>query len=139
MTHLTRADENQAVELGCALARGWGLDEDFAIRLSRAILTLHPMEVTVISGQRSQSLQESLEGAAPFDVSTHANVDRNGCPRLSTGADLRISVFPNNNAKATFGAAMVRQGLRWGGGSPIDPQTGIPSDWNHIDAGRRDI
>lgn len=40
-----------------------------------------------------------------------------------------------NSVKARLGAEATHVGFRWGGGSPVDPETGIPSDWNHLDGG----
>lgn len=136
-------DQRLAELEGCSLSFEWGLDHFFAIRLAGAFqeirFFLAQTEVRIISGRRSRQLQASIEGSAPFSLSTHADTDRNGCPRLSTGADLALAVFPTTNVKATVGSILHRHGLRWGGGSPVDPATGIPSDWNHVDAGRRAI
>lgn len=97
--------------------------------------------LSIISGARSRSDQARLEAegrpAAPFDLSTHANEDASGCPRLATGADLRPGVESVRTVQAQFGYAALLSFLRWGGGSPIDPETGIPSDWNHVDLGPR--
>lgn len=48
-----------------------------------------------------------------------------------------VSGFPVNQYKVELGVAAVENGLRWGGGSPRDPETGIPRDWNHVDTGPR--
>lgn len=136
-------DQRLAELEGCALSHKWLLEPDFAIRLAGAFqeirFFLANTDVWIISGRRSREDQAAIDGSAPFELSTHADTDRNGCPRLSTGVDFWVSVFATNNVKATVGSILHRQGLRWGGGSPPDPATGIPSDWNHVDTGRRAI
>lgn len=57
------------------------------------------------------------------------------CP--ATAIDVSIGFAPTNVLKATLGRVGILAGLRWGGGSPVDRQTGIPSDWNHFDIGPR--
>jgi len=93
-----------------------------------------PFPIQIISGYRTAEQQEQLkrEGArtAPDELSTHRS-----CP--ATGADLWPEVTPTNPVKATLGTNARLVGLRWGGGSDVDPQTGIPSDWNHFDLGPR--
>lgn len=117
----------------CQLARAWQLQQILAWNLVRMTRRLE-FAVSIISGHRSCEQQEALrrEGrpAAPCDVSTHVV-----CP--AQGADLLPGVAPTNAVKARFGEAALSVGLRWGGGSPIDPETGIPSDWNHVDMGPR--
>lgn len=124
----------------CSVAQKWGVQTELVMRLLTAANQL-PFGVSIISGARSRAHQEQLERegrpAAPFDLSTHAAETADGCPRLATGIDVRLSVAPVNAVKAQFGAAATFAGLRWGGGSPIDPETGIPSDWNHVDLGPR--
>lgn len=39
-------------------------------------------------------------------------------------------------SRVQFGLAANLAGLRWGGGSTVD-DTGVPSDWNHLDLGPR--
>lgn len=95
--------------------------------------TGHDFEM--ISGYRTCRKQMMLgrrgRPAAPCDISTHTS-----CP--ATGADFRLpGLFDTDVVKSLFGGAAIRAGLRWGGGSPVDPKTNIPSDWNHVDLGRR--
>lgn len=118
----------------CSLAARWILDPRLAERLVMMAGFL-PFGLSIISGFRSvaQQMQLKEEGRPAADpaVSTHCS-----CP--ATGADLRIDgVEAGNYEKALFGAAAVSAGLRWGGGSPVDVSTGIPSDWNHVDLGPR--
>lgn len=90
--------------------------------------------VSIISGYRSPEKQRELKRqgrpAAPVDVSNHTS-----CP--ATAVDVRIGLAPTNVMKAILGRIAVEEGLRWGGGSPVNPETGIPSDWNHFDVGPR--
>lgn len=121
----------------CTLRLQWGLDPELATRLLRMQEVFRantPLNLQIISGFRTCEEQEQLarEGrpAAPCELSTHV-----ACP--ATGADLRIlGSFPGQNQKQAFGAAAATAGLRWGGGSSRD-ESGIPSDWNHVDLGPR--
>lgn len=127
-------------DLGCndpwsSLAGRWLLAADLAYKLGRMVGLLEEqlgfeLAVTIISGWRDAQTQAGLPHAAPDNLSTHRS-----CP--ATGADIWLSVAATNATKAAFGLAAQRAGLRWGGGSALDPSTGIPSDWNHVDLGRR--
>ena len=117
----------------CDLATRWLLEErlaDLLVVLSERV----EFPISIISGYRSKDEQDSLrrEGrpAAADDRSTHRQ-----CP--ATGADVMPQIAITNYVKARLGAEAMFVGLRWGGGSPVDPETGIPSDWNHLDLGRR--
>ena len=117
----------------CGIAIRWGISNDLAFRL---IALAHALEfrISIVSGLRTPAEQAALrrEGrpAAPDAVSTHLS-----CP--ATGADLRPTIAVTTTVKARLGAEATLVGLRWGGGSPNDPRTGIPSDWNHFDLGPR--
>lgn len=117
----------------CELAGTWGISVELATRLV-AMSTEVPFSISIISGFRSREQQLELEQAgrptAPDHLSTHRS-----CP--ATGADLWPAVAVTDTVKASLGAAARLAGLRWGGGSPIDPGTGIPLDWNHVDLGPR--
>jgi len=117
----------------CGLSRRWKLAPDLAMRLVR-MADRAPFPLQIISGYRSPDKQRQLrqEGrpAAPVDRSTHTS-----CP--ATGADVWPGIAVSRVVQAQLGEAGTIAGLRWGGGSPVDPQTGIPSDWNHFDLGRR--
>jgi len=92
--------------------------------------------ISIISGFRSEAEQDELrrEGfpAAPNDRSTHLS-----CP--ATGGDLWPDIAVTRPVKARLGAEGVFAGLRWGGGSAMDPDEAgiIPLDWNHFDLGPR--
>jgi len=116
----------------CELANKWKIDPVLAAALISMAERL-PFPFQIISGWRSREHQEQLirgGKGAPVDRSTHCS-----CP--ATGADLWPNVAVTNVVKATLGEAATIAGLRWGGGSPVDPDTGIPSDWNHVDLGPR--
>lgn len=117
----------------CQLVTRWKISPALAQRLVWMAQAL-PFGVRIISGYRTAEKQENLRRAgrptAPDDRSTHRS-----CP--ATGADVMPDVAVTNTVKAELGRAAVAAGLRWGGGSPIDPETGIPSDWNHLDLGPR--
>lgn len=117
----------------CDLSRRWLLHPELARRLV-TMAAKAPFPIQIISGYRSPAKQQALryEGrpAAPVDKSTHTS-----CP--ATGADVWPGVAVTRVVQAQLGEAGVIAGLRWGGGSPVDPSTGIPSDWNHFDMGPR--
>lgn len=117
----------------CDIVSRWKVRREVADRAIR-MTYLVPFELSIISGYRSPAQQEDLikagRPAAPVGLSNHTS-----CP--ATALDFRIGVTPTRSAKAEFGRAAVQVGFRWGGGSPVDPDTGIPSDWNHVDLGPR--
>jgi len=100
--------------------------EDFEFQTGR--------EVFIISGFRTKAEQRNLERrgrpTAPDNLSTHRS-----CP--ATGVDVDLGFAISDLMKVVWGTAVVFRGLRWGGGSPVDPQTGIPEDWAHVDNGPR--
>lgn len=123
----------------CQLAQRWKISTRLASRIVKAQGTL-PFDLWIFSGARSREHQEGISGT-PFEVSTHADEDERGCPRLATGADVQ-PVSPGirliGAAVGQMGAAMVMAGLRWGGGAPVGPD-GIPvgnERW-HVDLGPR--
>jgi len=117
----------------CQLATKWKISPRLANNLLLMASRLE-FPVQIISGYRSPTKQRALaaEGrpTAPVDRSTHTS-----CP--ATGADVWPGIAVTTLIQARLGAEAVISGLRWGGGSPVDPQTGIPSDWNHMDLGPR--
>lgn len=123
----------------CDLASRWGIHVGLAEQLIRAAGEL-PFDIWIFSGARSQEEQAGL-GSVPFNVSTHADRDERGCFRLATGVDVQPvspAVRLSGAAVAQLGAAMIRQGLRWGGGAPVGDD-GIPvgvERW-HFDRGPR--
>ena len=118
----------------CKLQTKWLISPELAQRLAALAKEL-PYPVQIISGWRSSETQSSLLAqadsmAAADDRSTHRS-----CP--ATGADIWLpTVTAVPAVKAAVGAAAMRVGLRWGGGSPVD-SAGIPKDWNHVDLGPR--
>ena len=133
---------NVSVAARCSIAERWGLELELVDRLVRMAGML-PFGIEIISGARTRAHQEQLQRdgrpTAPFHLSTHAAEDVHGCPRDATGADLRPQVSFNFTpaVRAQFGSAAVHAGLRWGGGGSVDPATGIPNDWQHVDLGPR--
>ena len=116
----------------CTLAAKWRLERDLALGVV-FMGNLFPFDLQIISGYRSPEQQQELidDGVgAPLHLSNHVT-----CP--SRAADLWPLVHPANQIKIEFGRVAQLAGLRWGGGSPADPTTGIPSDWNHVDLGPR--
>lgn len=115
----------------CSLAKRWQIQQSIAWRL---VLLAERLEfpISVISGFRTCEQQDALRDAgrpaAPCDRSTHTT-----CP--AQGVDVWPGVAVTDVVRARLGAEAVHVGFRWGGGSPVDPDTGIPSDWNHLDGG----
>lgn len=113
----------------------WGISAHLARGLELMAQELAPIPLQIISGYRTPEDQAKLRAqgrpTAPDDKSTHLT-----CP--ATGADLRLpTLATTDTTKALLGRAATFVGLRWGGGSPADPGTGIPGDWNHVDLGPR--
>lgn len=120
----------------CVLSGTWRVDQTLMDKVFRAAelyenFTRSP--VWIISGYRSRFEQMELgrrgRPTAGDAVSTHRT-----CP--ATGLDISLGAFPSMEKKRFWGQMVQSNGLRWGGGSPIDDQ-GIPSDWQHVDLGAR--
>lgn len=136
----------------CAFAERWGIRVDLGgllLLLARVIIQDPRLKqlirtvdsIKMISGFRSKESQDALRRqgrpAADDEKSTHRS-----CP--ATGADVRLEglMDPTTSAEAreawqSIGQIATRIGLRWGGGSPVDPSTGLPVDFNHFDLGPR--
>jgi len=120
----------------CALAARWGVSADLIRRVNLAAAD-YVMEtrgtIEIISGFRTAAEQRSLatrgRPTAPDDLSTHRS-----CP--ATGLDVALGFLPVRIEKAIWGRLAVMNGLRWGGGGPVD-EGGIPLDWGHVDLGPR--
>lgn len=120
----------------CDLAYRWAVDPSV---LSRLILAADDFweetrgTVRIISGYRTRQEQARLgragRPAARDELSTHRS-----CP--ATGVDVNIGLAPIRIDKQIWGRILRFRGLRWGGGSKVDVN-GIPSDWQHVDAGPR--
>lgn len=121
----------------CALASKWGISPELASRIVWMSGRIAG-GLTIYSGARTEAQQNQLrsEGrpTAANNLSTHL-----ACP--ATGADVRMSIGGANyipEEKWQFGTAARIAGLRWGGSDdPTRDARGIPSDWNHLDLGRR--
>jgi len=120
----------------CTIAERWTLVLELAQRLV-AMATQIPFGLTIYSGFRTRDEQAALTAAgrptAPPELSTHL-----ACP--AQGADVRMTLGAANlelQSRVLFGHAATMAGLRWGGGGPVNEQTGIPTDWNHLDLGPR--
>jgi len=117
----------------CSFSLRWGISDELANRLAMMQWDVE-FPVSIISGLRQASEQDALRRqgrpTADNDKSTHL-----ACP--ATGADVMPQIGITNAVKARLGAEGVRAGMRWGGGGPVDPETGIPRDWNHFDLGPR--
>lgn len=126
--------DEATLEEFCNWVARWGIDA----RLGRALQTMQanfPTTLSIISGARTTEQQDALRAdgrpTAANEVSTHLD-----CPS-ATGADLSTGTGVDNGVKIALGLAASLAGLRWGGGSHVDHDTGIPSDWNHVDLGPR--
>jgi len=130
----------------CTIARMFSVKLELAERVVRAAdffrsVTGHDVEM--ISGFRTCAHQQMLQRRAGSQATTCDRSTHTTCP--ATGADFRLPGLSDTDfLKLQFGNAAVLAGLRWGGGSPErDVTVGntvigrIPSDWNHLDLGRR--
>jgi len=120
----------------CELSARWGVTFDTMDRVVAAadLFFLETRQrVQIISGSRTRAEQVALgrsgRPTARDDLSTHRS-----CP--ATGVDVNLGFAPTRVQKAIWGRIAVMNGLRWGGGSNVDPG-GIPSDWGHVDRGPR--
>lgn len=121
----------------CDIALAWVVDQRTVELAQAAALAFEEQtrrRVDIISGFRTSAEQERLRGqgrpTALDSLSTHRS-----CP--ATGMDISVGPLPTTLMKVLWGTQVVFAGLRWGGGSPVDLQTGIPEDWNHLDRGPR--
>lgn len=120
----------------CILARRWKVSED---TMRRVVLSAQQytaetaLPVDIISGFRTQAEQTALGRAgrptARDDLSTHRS-----CP--ATGVDVSLGLFPVVTQKWIWGRIVRFNGLRWGGGGPVDDNA-MPVDWQHVDVGPR--
>jgi len=122
----------------CDLAERWTVTLD---TMERVWTTAHDYEretggrrVRIISGFRTRIEQRNLgrqgRPTAPDSLSTHRS-----CP--ATGVDVSLGLLPTGFMKVTWGRLALVNGLRWGGGGPVDPDSLIPVDWRHVDRGPR--
>ena len=130
--------ENVTDSNPCALAERWRVALD---TMERVWLSAQDFEretggirVSIVSGWRSKEEQRRLgrsgRPTAPDGLSTHRS-----CP--ATGVDISLGVLASEFMKATWGRITLINGLRWGGGGPVDEKNGIPLDWQHVDRGPR--
>lgn len=117
----------------CQLAVRWGISLELARRLQQMAGDV-PFSVSIISGARTAEAQDELGSLPACNTGARPCSTHTTCP--ATGADVWPGVAVVPAVKAHLGRAAVYAGLRWGGGSPIDPESGIPADWNHLDLGR---
>ena len=122
----------------CDLAERWKVSPD---TMQRVWLSAQDFEketggrrVSIISGWRSRLEQQQLSRkgrpTAPDALSTHRS-----CP--ATGVDISLGLMATEFMRATWGRITLVNGLRWGGGGPVDPNNFIPLDWRHVDRGPR--
>ena len=120
----------------CQISKEWGIDIEVA---EKVVLSADDYfqetrgTVQIISGYRTKAEQDRLMRAgrptALDETSTHRS-----CP--ATGVDVSLGAAPTRIQKAIWGRIVTMNGLRWGGGSQVDPG-GIPGDWGHVDLGPR--
>jgi len=122
----------------CDLATRWGVSVDIMRRVWVSAdafeLETGGRRVSIISGFRTREEQRRLgrqgRPTAPDNLSTHRS-----CP--ATGVDISLGLNASNFMKITWGNVALANGLRWGGGGPVDPDNLIPLDWRHVDRGPR--
>lgn len=121
----------------CELATRWRVAPDTMGRVQLAAAQFEQetgRRVDIISGYRTQQQQAQL-GRAGRPTAAEGRSTHRSCP--ATGVDVSLGVLPSNFLKATWGRITLIHGLRWGGGGELDPRTGIPLDWGHVDRGPR--
>ena len=122
----------------CDLAARWKVSID---TMGRVWAAAHRFEtetggirVEIVSGWRSRLEQRRLgrqgRPTAPDALSTHRS-----CP--ATGVDIALGFLPTMFVKALWGRLAGISALRWGGGGPVDPESLLPVDWQHVDRGPR--
>lgn len=127
----------------------WGVELETTCRFLTAIEDARchwpNLDVMIISGRRTRSHEIELmnggKGIHP-DLSTHVSLADSMNPWTgepgdptrdkATGMDFDFLVDQDDKYKV-FGGALVRAGLRWGGGSEF--VGGMPTDRNHFDRG----
>ncbi len=122
----------------CILAERWGVELAVVQRVWESAADFERetggRRVSIISGFRTAEQQRRLgrqgRPTAPDRLSTHRS-----CP--ATGVDISIGFNASNFMKITWGNIVLGNGLRWGGGGPVDPDNLIPLDWRHVDRGPR--
>jgi len=121
----------------CEISSRWLVTPDVMAKTIRAAQEFRfntSRDVFIISGWRSARQQARLgrqgRPTAPDELSTHRTC-------LATGIDIDLGFLVPRVVIATWGTLAVLQGLRWGGGSPVDPETLLPTDWPHVDLGPR--
>lgn len=121
----------------CDLVGRWNVDWQ-VMQKAQAAATEFELQtgrdVFIISGFRTAAEQKRLGKAgrptAPDELSTHRSC-------IATGIDVDLGFVVSDLMKAIWGSRALEAGLRVGGGSPIDPTTGLNTDWNHVDNGPR--
>jgi len=120
----------------CELVQRWRVANDTMERVVRSaeqFLLETGRDPQIISGFRTAGEQRRLERGgrptAPDALSTHRS-----CP--ASGVDVSLGFGTTRVLKAIWGRIAVLNGLRWGGGGPVD-DGGIPLDWGHVDRGPR--
>lgn len=122
----------------CILAERWKVALDSMERVFRSAQDFETQtggrRVFIISGFRTAEEQRRLgrqgRPTAPDNLSTHRS-----CP--ATGVDISLGLNASTFMKITWGNIVLTNGLRWGGGGPVDPDNLIPLDWRHVDRGPR--
>jgi len=122
----------------CELANRWAVDGDIMRRVWLSAqdyeLETGGRRVSIISGFRSRSEQRQLARRGRPTASDERSTHRT-CP--ATGVDISLGLNASGFQKVTWGNAALRNGLRWGGGGPTEPDSLIPLDWPHVDRGPR--
>ena len=120
-----------------ALACCWNLSGDMVGRLVQSADEFWEetrIDTYIISGYRTAQEQATLarrgRPAAADELSTHRSSP-------ATGADVSWSRPLIRDQKYTWMRILGRNGLRGGGGSPLDESGSFPTDFNHVDLGPR--
>ena len=122
----------------CDLAERWAVDLDTMQRVWHSADDFERdtggRRVSIISGWRSRAEQRRL-GRQGRPTASDSRSTHRSCP--ATGVDISLGVLASNFMKVVWGNVALANGLRWGGGGPVDPDSLIPLDWRHVDRGPR--
>lgn len=122
----------------CDLAGRWGVELDTVRRVWSSAFDYEQQtlgqRVWIISGYRTAAEQQKLARQGRPTASDRTSTHRS-CP--ATGVDISLGFLPSNFQKVMWGRIVFANGLRWGGGGPVDPDSLIPVDWPHVDRGPR--
>jgi len=125
-----------AQEEVCTLAERWVVMPSVMARLHRSAKEFEEetgRAVWIVSGYRTKTEQDALRARGRPTATENRSTHRS-CP--STGVDITLGFGPTTEMKHIWARILFMNGLRMGGGSPLDDDL-LPTDWQHVDEGPR--